>query len=616
MRYSKPPIDSLPFRFTDAGYQKPDFGGVPFRIGLRTSTTQVSDLQGAINVMGVYQASTYTYLKECPTIVVGYVQSGVQILKLPCIYGGIRDLGASLHGWQAADFPSYIYGIPPRDLQAILNVIEIRDLPTYVIGVWWKGQKDLGGLVQDIFLREYLDLPILIHGWDTKELQGLITAVYFRDLGASISPFTGIDLPAYVLGIGARLLYANIHGWDTKDLVSYAIGAYGPGDLQASLNTVPSQNMNAYIRGFKGIQIPFNLVSYLEGSYARSLSAFINIIDSANLSAYITPTGKSANLGAVLIPKTILIRKAVLISLLEHKNLPAMINFMCMLSDGKNLSAYVYALMKSDLRANIIGWYGSTSDNIKDLSAYINSAVYEVQDRLEFVRFVPYDAREKYTLLKIRFSSMGVHYVTDTIDVKFESYYNRDLTAQVEGILTSSNLSASLTPQFDLNYTELPPWIIPKTHEVVINLEKLEEQWKLFVEIMFDHAGDDDFHYFYINAEQKVYRLERDRHWTIWVKSYIPDDTSIIDRRNVRFKYGFNMSNYNSVDEAVRDLIDRVSSYRKANLSAQITAYHPETYKNLNAVLQAKFVYRWNESLNSLINAVSPVDLSASITGI
>jgi hypothetical protein len=102
--YSKPPLNNLPFSFSTGGYSSPDFDDLRFRFGLRPSYEQTANLQAAINVIG------RDYLKECPKIIVGYSQHGIQTLNLPCIYGGIRDLGSFLNvNPPNVDLGSYIY---------------------------------------------------------------------------------------------------------------------------------------------------------------------------------------------------------------------------------------------------------------------------------------------------------------------------------------------------------------------------------------------------------------------------------------------------------------------------------------------------------------------------
>ena len=73
-----------------------------------------------------------------------------------------------------------------------------------------------------------------------------------------------------------------------------------------------------------------------------------------------------------------------------------------------------------------------------------------------------------------------------------------------------------------------------------------------------------------------------------------------ISRIKVKKQFVFNLANYNSFDEALNDLIDRVSVSRRADLSAYITTY---TYpsKDLSAEMTAGglCLMKWNRNSNN-----------------
>ena len=632
MPYDKPPITNVPFKFTSSGYTSPDFTEVPFRFGLRPSTQQTADMQATIDVFGKYCSSTYTYVKERKTYVVGYSSHGIQILKGQTIYGGIRDLCASLtrtppyadlpayafalsnfmdlsaylksniqahadiaadvygippldlpaflHGWDHSDISASVYGWaikdlygyigahPPNDLQAILNVIEIRDIPASIIGEWYHGQYDLPAEFYRIWGRGEKNLGALLAGWVELDLPAYITSVYFKDLSAIIQGSRTADLSAYIYSISPKDLQALIHGFDTRELPAYIQGSYGPYDLRANLDVISPTDLQAYINGFKGVQIPFDLQGIVEGWNTNDLPALLNLVFPADLNAYLNAVGKSADLLATIIPSTILMKRALQIPLLEHKDLAAMVNFMCFGSSYEELSASLYAIHKLDLPAFIIGWYGSTSDNLKDLGAYINTEDYITQDKTT-IAYVP--EVDKYSLLKLQFGIKDPYYTTwNTIDIMYGTYYAKNLSASINGVLNSSDLNASLTSVFDWNYSELPEYVKPKTHEVFINMERFETQWRRFIELMFDRTGTRPFEYFYVGGTKKVYKIDRSRSWTIWADGYSRNDDSTIERSNVRRKFVFNMSNYSTVDEAIRELIERAAYPTSSDLSAYI----------------------------------------------
>jgi hypothetical protein len=634
-------------------------------------------MRATIEVFGQYCTSTYTYLKERKTYVVGYTRHGVQILQGKSIYGGIRDLCATLirspaykdlpatlsvlenymnlsayikstiqsyadlvasvygippedlpafiHGWDTRDIPANIYGWaikdlpgyigthPPEDLPGILNVIEIRDLPGSITGEWWHGSYDLPAEFYRIWNRGEKDLGAFLAGWAEFDLPAYITAVYFKDLAAIIQSSSIVDLPGTISPIAPIDLTGSLHGWDTRYLSAIINGVYGPYDIQAYLNAVPPKDLRAYIAGFGGIEIPFDLQGIVEGWYTSDLPAYMSLVYPVDLPAYIAVLGKSADLGASIIPNTILMKRALQIPLLEYKDLNAMINFMCFGSAYSDLGAYMYAIHKLDLPAFIIGWYGSTSDNLKDLGAYINAEDYVVQDKFEGARFVP--EIDKYTRLRLRFGSVDKYTTWDTIDLVYGTYYAKNLGAYINGILTSADLGASLTATWDWNYSELPDYVKPKTHEVFINMERFEEQWRRFVELMFDRDGDQPFKYFYVTGTQKVYKVDRSRHWTIWADGYNRTEDSMVERVNVRRKFIFNMSQYSTVDEAIRELMERAAYPTSSDLTAYLNV-SIGPHLDLEASIDPIVKYTWVKHLPaSLIPDGQSADLGAEITG-
>lgn len=652
-------LRNLPFNFTKGGYQKPSFNNVPFNWTALSS----ANLQAAINVLGVYQDSTYTYLKECPTYTIAYGGT-IQIIKLPCIYGGIRDIGAYIysnplhldlpayifvevrfhnlrayiksttqaikdlgaylesvppvnlnaliHGYAVANLPAIIGGYaslnlpasigahPPADLNAILNVIEIFDLPASILGELYKGQADLGAIVNKIFQVGYKNLGAILQGWQVLDLPATIGVVYKWDLNAIIQSSSVFNLQALLNAVAPVNLPANVHGYATKDLLAYILGGFGPGDIQASIFGIGPKDLNAYIEGFKGVEIPFDLPAILLGTQEFDLNAIIGIIDAANLGAIINATGGALNLPATIIPNVLRLKRAINVSLLEHTDLRAMINFQCFSSGFRNLHAYLYPIYKHDLSAVIWGW--KTDDGYANLAAYINGAEYNVEDKFTLT-MVP-DVT-KFTSLRLKFGSYSSYYVEDTLPVYFNSYPAYNLSASINGILQNYDLLASITPLIQANYTELSPGITAKSHETVIKFsDKGIPIWEKEVEIVFDKAGADPFRYFYVDDEAKVYRTERGRHWQIRVSAYHEDLDDFIERYGMRTKYVYGMSKYGSIDEAIRDLIDRTSTYRMSDIGARITCIPPVMY-NLGAEINPIVVKSWVKSLGASITGIT-----------
>ena len=88
VQYIPPNSNSIFFTFSSEGYQAPTFDNIDFNF----SSILTSDLQATINIAQLYYNETYTYTKFCRKIIIGYSDTGVQTIDLPCLFGGIRDL--------------------------------------------------------------------------------------------------------------------------------------------------------------------------------------------------------------------------------------------------------------------------------------------------------------------------------------------------------------------------------------------------------------------------------------------------------------------------------------------------------------------------------------------
>ncbi|MHA2344787.1 MAG: hypothetical protein ACXADW_23285, partial [Candidatus Hodarchaeales archaeon] len=407
------------------------------------------------------------------------------------------------------------------------------------------------------------------------------------------------DLQAYINTLHPLNLSASIHGFDTRDLIAILSGAFGPGDLQAAIYAISPANLVALIQGFLGVEVPSSLSAIITGSFGQDLPASVYSITPIDLQAIINVTGQAADLPASIIPKVIFMSQVLQVSLLEHVNLRAMINIACFGSDSRDLYAYIRSIEKIDLQGLIFGLYSDNS-NVKDLFMYINTEDYYVEDKAGPWFFAD-DKDQQHSLLKITFNASGPSYHTfNTIPVYYDRPPWENLQALITGVLTSVDLGATITAAFDFNFTELPYNVSPRTREVVIEFdERWRERWRRFVELFFDDSGNTPYHYFYVSGANKVYRIDRTRHWTIWAKGF-DEVNSMIERRNVRYKYIFNASKYANVDEAVRDLIDRVSAYRRANLTASISGELP-IHLDLPASITSSFVYSWVKHLNAYI---------------
>lgn len=435
------------------------------------------------------------------------------------------------------------------------------------------GTLDISSFIHPL---HYCELVFGVHSYDTNDLNFMFNVV---------SP---IDVPI------------SIHGWEVSNLQSSLIGGYGPNDIQAYINTIQPKDLSVDIKVFQGMGVECNLPVNISGFYINDLQLYLNAHSGVDLNFYLNSVGAFFDLSASIMPNVVYIKSIVNVSLLECSDLKAIINYVCFGSDYKDLGGYLHTIYKKDLGARIRGWF-STFDTGPNLGACINAKDYNVEDRLN-VGFIPESV--KYTLLNLSFSVYESYKAHNTIRLVYGDMPQLDLPMSIAGMPNISDLSVYINTVFEYDYSELPQWVSPKSHEVVIDLDKCREQYKRFVEIMFDTLGGrNDFHYFYVSAENKVYKVDKSRHWTIWAKSYVESSDNVVERTNLRHKYIFKMSDYSTVDEAVRDLIDRVSSYREDNLLASITV-QGISYSNLGVSLNSKVVHSWVKHLKVNITGV------------
>ena len=687
--YIPPNFSNLSFKFSSSGgYSPPNFSNLVYKFGNRPSYTSTAQLNAYIQVSQLYQDSTYTYVKECRTIVVGYTDAGIQTIKLPCLYGGIRDLGGYiigiphykdleavikglpssvlvdllayirpftrdsvdlvpyivgnvhtyddlsayfrymyrsnkdlgsklfvLHGHEVIrDLNTTLYAISPVNLNAQLNIIEIRNILATINGEWWHGYSDLNADFYRVYFRNNKDLLLNIHVWDTKDLLGYIRSFHFEDLNAYLNAgFFAVskDLEVYLNSVNPIDIYGYIHGWDTKDLKAYITYGYGPNDLRAFITTIDPKDLKAYIVGYKGYQVIKDLQVYISSFYEKILQAHINVVEARTLKAYINILGASIDLEAYIYPKTITIKRIMMVSLLDHKDLLATINYNCFKSSYSDLKANLYLLHKNDLKAYIIGWFGNFADNVKDLKAYINAGDVLCTDTITLNFSSTTYQHELYTLsggARKAYKNVDYYYVGGGAAFK-------NLKAYVRGELYNKDLSALIKPEPIANYTPLPKWIDPKNREVVINLRRFEPRWRRFIDLMFFTNSKDDYHYFYVSATDEVYKIDKDRTWIINVIGYSNNPNSIIDRRGVRRKFLFNLSKYKTVDEALRSLIDRVTELSYSDLKGVINPTY-DRCKNLTCYIKPNIKYFWTSMLKAAIigKRSSSKDLSASIS--
>lgn len=653
-------MDSLPFNFGPGGYTAPDFSA-PFESRDRGLVSSSAYLQSAINAISPQE----DFLKYCPTYVIGYGQS-IQIIKGRCVYGGLRDIAGLIEGikkqgqgdlggeiiaelgfisdqkdlpayiesWYEAflsgsiftkqagteDLPALLQGFEERDLPAQINQIWSKDLPAQMRGVgpvdlpaylkvWperplpasiygWGGA-DLGGQINQIWTK---DLGAILRPYKWDNLKGILRAwgqgqedlpttigvVYFSDLPGSIQATAIKDLIGIISPIPPKELSANIFGWHQVDLAATLIVDEWKYDLSANITpTGGYKDLPAYLKTLRGSGTG-NLSATITYYLTRDLGSYIYGKTYSDLSASVDTKRLVANLSASIYPKTVRMTAVILAHTMAHRDLDAFINA-CFYSQSVNLPAYLRVVYKSDLWATIHGKV--VGHQQKDLSATIGyGSFYFSVDKLNLV-------------INIR---EGTYIIEDKLPI-YIRYFDQmsDLYASVTGVLTSSDLNASLTGIY------LQPYNFEGVGTRIKHVGKLTYNGLIensqIVEFKFEQIVMD---YFYVNGEQQLYKhnsiayrnftMGIDR-WLLALESFYPANELMgLKRRLHKATSLFNLKDFDSIDAAVRHAIDYVITDFHKDMPALINVSGGK--KELSALLNPRV--RDYSNLGSQINAI------------
>ena len=577
--------------------------------------------QDLLNAIGIFHKDTVDFSSR----LTGYLGIGIE-----------KDLSSSMYIWQAStrdlvnairilhkdsvDFSSrikiylgveieqeltnYIYSIPPKNLSSILNIISINNLPNTIEGVWLKGSIDLHSQVPSISFRGYTEIVSSLHSWQEVDLEGEIHPNTIVDLSSHMIAGTfgiALDILSYVKPVLPVQLSSNIYGLASKDLNTTLVSGYDQGFIHVYINSVTPIELKSRLMVYKEQRVERNLHSYVEVFYTRDLGGLLRVVTPIDLGSYINSSGKSMNLGAEIIPMIIRMSTVFQVSLLEHKNLPSLINYGCKLSGYKDLSSYIYPYMKRELKSIIVGWHFDFADNVRDLKAYINAGDVLVEDKLNIAYFNDPPA---YTKLDVHYTlGDDVYKVIDSLVVAFSNKDYATLTSYVYGHPHAADLHTRINAQIQSNFTTTPEWVNPKTTEVFINIKRFEDRWTRFVDLMFTTGLQGENYYFYVSGAEYIYKVNKDQKWVLWVTGYNKDTGVMAERNSVRRKFIFNLRDYATMDHAIRDMMDRVVEYRKSDLTSTIASYLP-IHANLNSTLNSIFTYRWTKNVKATIKSI------------
>lgn len=201
----------------------------------------------------------------------------------------------------------------------------------------------------------------------------------------------------------------------------------------------------------------------------------------------------------------------------------------------------------------------------------------------------------------------------------------RDLKTTITGDYIKSDLGAKISAYTNPHYENDSV----RQRVVVLKFTNNSEEWRRQVDIVFNNYASS---YYYFSGNKKAYKAVRDEHWVVEVEGFdYATDIPGIERKNIRKKFIFNLSQYKTIDAAIRDMISRVTVFSVGDMGCTINPIQP-TCADLSVSIKTAVKYKTNRRLSAIIKSVSiensnmsvdiegvlnkdVIDLSATITG-
>lgn len=509
---------------------------------------------------------------------------------------------ASIHAWHASDLNTYVNLVFPKDLKAQINLIQPADLSAYLkvrlvssltATVYSWQTHDLGGSIKriyDSFLSAKINsrtdilknLSARIKGYGSlyQNLNGYLKTFHEYFLGGQINPILISNLFAYLYPVQPVNLNANLHGWAERYLQGIIDGLDYPWNLTAEIYPKGRWSiLNAIIFPRKDREIYNDLNTFIHPWEIRYLTSSIVGANAVFLSAFLNPLGAAKDLHAYIRPKMIRLTTVINIPTYEHKDLSAIINYLCFATGYSNLTASIYTKFKSDLLA------------------YINAVIYDYKPANLGAKIGYTDSYLEVDKLKLSITILPGSYFTED---KYRLVLNildaeSLLNAYIRGTLRYTNISANIVGQSITSYVFDSSL---KNRERVIhkNYAGIFETFEI-VEMAFKSAVKE---YYYSSAGDYAWKQNSDERWVLDVRSVLPADTALrLKRRLHRATTMYDLKKFNTIDEALRFAISYVTEYPQSNLGASI--YNKGTYKILGGMINPKYKQSTRSNLNSSI---------------
>lgn len=485
--------------------------------------------------------------------------------------------------------------VDEKDIIAYLKqtLSQAVDLPTTVYKIW---QHSVEGIALILHGWQELQLQKTIHAFHTSDLVVLVRSTYLTNLGAALYAIQPVDIPA------------GIFGWAVQDLNAYIVDVAHAGDLAFYLTAVPPADLCGIINVVRGSAVPVNLAARIINSPFYDLYAGICAISYRDLNVYLLSSREYFDLQVKIYPKYVNVKHHIIVSFLEHKDLAGVINFPCFGSAYRDLFFSLVIKNSKDINAYI---YAYDYSNIKDLGCSINSVGYVTQNTIN-VNYLYGPRSLPFSNTTFSYESKEPIYSVNKLTL-WTNHLNRDvvdLELSIVGDYIIKDLGAKIVVYSNPHYYSNAV----KERFVTLQLKDNREVFRRYVELTFNSYVSS---YTYFSGNQKAYGEYLDEHWVVRVEGYeiLPVGLGF-EKAKVRKKYIFNLRDYSSMDEAIKDMTNRVTSMRSTNLSACIEGTYDKV-ANLSCSLLPRRIYKSNRAISAIITArdILSIDLVINISG-
>jgi hypothetical protein len=316
----------------------------------------------------------------------------------------------------------------------------------------------------------------------------------------------------------------------------------------------------------------------------------------ANLPAILTAAGDAVDLQGIITPRLVKFSMLMPVHTMERRDLSAVISLApCYHHEVKDLGAYLKALYLKDLPATVYGFRGDFWAQVKDLAAVISTEPLTGLPRATDVIDIFFGPTvDVYAFDDLPVTYWGkIQHPTDEIAVEYipgggrriqrllNAYVNptpmySDMQASIEGVIQlpyefrRGRVDARILKDkyFDA-YEDLATFKAPY-------IQNNMELFSRTVQIRFLEGVAD---YFYQSSANVVWKVDSEEKWVIDVKSWLEEEEFIADKKEEKTKIVSDITQFESVDEAIRYAIDWVLAFPQRDLPAIITGARHEITK-------------------------------------